>query len=79
LNTDLLSNGVTILLPKNKKFAFQSTKCFQTKDLLAQFCFKHFDFTLRGKYFSKINLAFKKRFVIDLPHKILAKRFCWQK
>ena len=40
LKTSLLSKGVTISLSKNKRFVFQSTKYFQTKDHLAQFCFK---------------------------------------
>ena len=31
----------------------------QTKDHLARFCFKCFDFTLRAKTLSKINFAFK--------------------
>jgi len=60
LKTSSLSKGVTNSLPKNKSFAFQSTKCFQTKDLLAPFCFNRFDFTLKAKSFSKINLAIKK-------------------
>ena len=53
LKTSLLSKGVTISLPKNKNVAFQSTKCFQTKDLWLDFLLKAFEFTLRAKSFSK--------------------------
>jgi hypothetical protein len=41
LKTRVLSKSVTISLPKNKSFAFQSTKCFQTK-VFGSVCFKSF-------------------------------------
>jgi hypothetical protein len=47
--------GVAKWIFKVKSFVstLPSTKCFQTKDPLAQFVLKSFDFTLRAKSFSK--------------------------
>ena len=55
LKTNLISKGVAKWIFKDKSFVstLSSTKCFQTKDPLAQFVLKSFDFTLRAKSFSK--------------------------
>jgi hypothetical protein len=45
--------SVKILLLKNKSFAFQSTKCFQTKVFGSVLLEKAFDFNLRVKFLSK--------------------------
>jgi len=58
---------------KTKILLFNQQSVFKTKDLLARFCFKRFDFTSRAKTLSKINFAFKM--VCKLLNKILMKRF----
>ena len=64
---------------EKQNFAFQSTKCFQTKDLLARFCFKRFWFYPESQILFKMKLTFKKWFATDLLNKILRKDFVGKK